>query len=79
MVDDAMYDCYSCSKRLEQQLEDWKNNPQEHLVTILLTSADMSFVEFQFIDPGDGVSEWTYWLMYETTDEDRRRLGEAAV
>ncbi|XP_006464131.1 hypothetical protein AGABI2DRAFT_120909 [Agaricus bisporus var. bisporus H97] len=79
MVDDAMYDCYSCSKRLEQQLEDWKNNPQEHLVAILLTSADMSFVEFQFTDTGDGVSEWTYWLMYETTDEDRRRLGDAAV
>ncbi|EKM75091.1 hypothetical protein AGABI1DRAFT_109631 [Agaricus bisporus var. burnettii JB137-S8] len=71
----ASYACPSCLKRLKQQLVDCKTRSPDHLVTILFTSTGTCFVEFQFIDLDDGVSEWTYWFLYELSEEERRILG----
>ncbi|KAF7761966.1 hypothetical protein Agabi119p4_9958 [Agaricus bisporus var. burnettii] len=67
--------CRSCCQRLEAQLEKWKTRYPDHLVTVLFTSTYTYFVEFQFVDPDDGVSEWTYWFVYEIEEEERRKLG----
>ncbi|XP_006464110.1 hypothetical protein AGABI2DRAFT_120893 [Agaricus bisporus var. bisporus H97] len=67
--------CHACHTRLERQLEDWKSRHPDHPTIILFTSANRSFVEFQFIDPDDGVSEWTHWLVYEFSQYEGRKLG----
>ncbi|KAF7761977.1 hypothetical protein Agabi119p4_9969 [Agaricus bisporus var. burnettii] len=66
--------CDACFIQLKRQLEHWKMQSPDHPTMILFTSTRTSFVEFQFIDP-DGVSEWTYWLMYKFSAEERRQLG----
>lgn len=76
---DLSSQCSSCCRRLERQLSDCITKSPNSLATVLFTSTVKSFIEFQFLDPDDGPSEWTYWLAYETTGEERRRLEEAAV
>jgi hypothetical protein len=67
--------CNFCCQRLEDQLENWKTLFPDHLVSVLFTSVGIGFVEFQFIDPEDGVSEWTYWLVHESEEEECKKLG----
>ncbi|EKM76826.1 hypothetical protein AGABI1DRAFT_108471 [Agaricus bisporus var. burnettii JB137-S8] len=69
--------CDFCLQRLERQLDACKTRFSDLLATFLFTSTDKSFVEFRFIDPDDGVSEWTYRLVYYILEEERRRLGSA--
>ncbi|KAF7762006.1 hypothetical protein Agabi119p4_9998 [Agaricus bisporus var. burnettii] len=66
--------CDFCRKRLEQHFDTLKSRSPDHLVSILFTSTSGSFAEFQFIDPDDGVSEWTYWFVYYIKEEDCRNL-----
>ncbi|KAF7762316.1 hypothetical protein Agabi119p4_8909 [Agaricus bisporus var. burnettii] len=67
--------CNFCCQRLERQLEDWKARSPDHPVDVLFTSTGMCFVEFHFVDPEDGMSEWTYWLVHEFSEEEREELG----
>ncbi|KAF7761575.1 hypothetical protein Agabi119p4_9567 [Agaricus bisporus var. burnettii] len=71
----TMFECDPCCQRLEQQLESWKMRSPDYPVTVLFTSTETCFIEFQFIDPDDQVSEWTYWLAYFITEKERRILG----
>jgi hypothetical protein len=67
--------CKFCCQRLQQQLENWKALSPDHPVSVLFTSVRASFVEFQFVDTEDGMSEWTYWIWHVFPDEDRKKLG----
>jgi hypothetical protein len=71
----GMDGCKFCGERLEHQLENWQTRCPDHPVLVLFTSAGTCFIEFQFVDPEDGVSEWTYWLVHEFDEEKRRKLG----
>jgi hypothetical protein len=68
-------DVIFCCQRLKRQLEHWKVRFHDDLVTVLFTSAGTSFVEFKFVDPENGVSEWIYWLVHYFTGERRKELG----
>ncbi|XP_006464109.1 hypothetical protein AGABI2DRAFT_180194 [Agaricus bisporus var. bisporus H97] len=67
--------CRACCIRLKRQLEGWKRRSPDHLTTVLFTSTGKSFLEFQFVDPDDGVSEWTYWIVYKMLKQERIKLG----
>jgi hypothetical protein len=56
--------CNFCCQRLERQLNSWKARFPEHPVSVLITSARVGFVELQFVDTEDGMSEWTYWFVH---------------
>jgi hypothetical protein len=59
---------------LERQLEHWKALFPDHPVSVLLTSTGARLVEFKFVDTEDGMSEWTYRIWYELSEEERKEL-----
>jgi hypothetical protein len=67
--------CDFCRKRLERQLENFKAVSPDHPVLVLFTSAQISAIEFKFVDAEDGMSEWTYWLWHKFSKKERRKLG----
>jgi hypothetical protein len=64
-----------CFQRLEQQLESWQTQFPNYEVPILFTSTTECCVEFRFVDPKDGISEWTYWFWYDIPFEKRKQFG----
>jgi hypothetical protein len=42
---------------------------------VVFTSAGIGVVEFQFFDPEDGISEWTYVFAHKFGKEERMKLG----
>jgi hypothetical protein len=68
-------DYCDCLRRLGQQLESWKTQSSNHDVLILFTSTMDCWVEFRFVDPKDGISEWTYWLWCKIPFEERKKFG----
>ncbi|KAF7776479.1 hypothetical protein Agabi119p4_4872 [Agaricus bisporus var. burnettii] len=52
--------CEYCSRRLARE---FIRNPDE-LATVFVDSTEMCYVEFSFVDPDDGVSEWRYRLLH---------------
>jgi hypothetical protein len=68
-------ECSFCCQRLEHQLDNWKSQFPDYMVSVLFTSVGIGFVEFKFIDLEDDVSEWTYWFVHEFLEEERRELG----
>jgi hypothetical protein len=46
-------------------------------VPIMFTSTDLCRVEFSFVNPEDGMSEWTYWFWYRLSREEREQYGSA--
>ncbi|XP_006463127.1 hypothetical protein AGABI2DRAFT_119954 [Agaricus bisporus var. bisporus H97] len=68
-------DCDFCMERLEHQLKDWKTRLPDHVVPALFTSTGDCCVEFQFVDPEDGISEWTYWWWVKVSLEERKKYG----
>jgi hypothetical protein len=77
IVDGLGRKCIFCCRGLERQLKWWKTQFPDHPVSVLFTSAGISFVEFQFVDPEDGMSEWTYWLVHWFSQAERRKLGSS--
>lgn len=67
--------CRFCCPRLECQLEDWKTRSPDEPVTVLFTASGTCFVDFQFVDPKDGVTEWRYMFMYKFSLEELKNLG----
>jgi hypothetical protein len=67
--------CTFCCHWLEWHLDGWQAHFPEHLVPVLLTSANVGLVEFHFADPEDGVSEWTYWLVHMFSEKECKSLG----
>jgi hypothetical protein len=67
--------CEFCCDRFGQQLEACKTRSPGHLVPVLFTSAGLCFVEFRFIDPEDGMSEWTYWILRDFFEEEDMELS----
>jgi hypothetical protein len=67
--------CEFCCERLERQLENWKALYPDRPVLVLFTSTAVSAIEFKFVDPEDGMSEWTYWIWYVFSEAERKKLG----
>jgi hypothetical protein len=67
--------CDICQQRFENQLESWKARLPDYQATVLFTSAGIGVVEFQFVDPEDGISEWTYMFSHKFDKEERMKLG----
>lgn len=53
-------ECDYCSRRLARHLI----NNLDRRATIFADSTEMCYVEFSFVDPDDGVSEWRYRLFH---------------
>jgi hypothetical protein len=66
-----------CFERLGRQLENRKAIFPDSPVLVLFTSAQISAVEFKFVDAKDGMSEWTYWTWHLFSEEERKNLGSA--
>jgi hypothetical protein len=64
-----------CFHRLERQLESWQTQSPNHEVSILFTSTKECCVEFRFVDPKDGISEWTYWFWCDIPFKEREKFG----
>jgi hypothetical protein len=75
MGDSFIPKCDFCCQRLERQIESWQLRSLDHLVSVLFTSTGTCFVEFQFVDPEDGDSEWTYRFVHTFSKEEHRDLG----
>ncbi|EKM75182.1 hypothetical protein AGABI1DRAFT_132533 [Agaricus bisporus var. burnettii JB137-S8] len=67
--------CKFCKTRLQHQLGNWKTRSPYHTVLTLFTSTGDCCVEFQFVDPDDGMSDWTYWFWLELSSEERNKYG----
>lgn len=67
--------CQFCSERLERSWESRKARSPDYNVPILFTSTGACCVEFQFVDPKDGMSEWTYWFWCYVSLEERKKYG----
>jgi hypothetical protein len=68
-------DCRFCLERFKDQLERRKVLSPDHIVSILFTSTGSCCVEFHFVDPDDGISEWTYWFWIVLSPEERKKCG----
>ncbi|KAF7763909.1 hypothetical protein Agabi119p4_8446 [Agaricus bisporus var. burnettii] len=71
----SMSHCNFCCERFERQMGNLKTRSPNHVVTVLFTSTGDCFVEFQFVDLDDGISEWTYWVWIRFSLEERKKLG----
>ncbi|KAF7763457.1 hypothetical protein Agabi119p4_7994 [Agaricus bisporus var. burnettii] len=71
----GQYGCYRCEQRLDDQLEDWKTQFPDHPVLVVFNSTGHCCVEFRFVDPEDGMSEWTYWFWCYLSAEERKKYG----
>jgi hypothetical protein len=69
--------CNFCCQQLEQQLENWKTFSPDHPVSVLFTSAQISAIEFKFINVQDDMSEWTYWIWHRFLEKERKELGSS--
>lgn len=56
MFDSVYKPCDYCSRRFFHQFI----NSLDQLATVFVDSTDMCYVEFAFVDPVDGASEWRY-------------------
>ncbi|XP_006463207.1 hypothetical protein AGABI2DRAFT_186861 [Agaricus bisporus var. bisporus H97] len=68
-------DCNFCYRRLKRQFKRLKTHSPDHTVTVLFTYTGLCCVEFQFVDPDDGISEWTYWYWIKLSPNERKKLG----
>ncbi|KAF7763844.1 hypothetical protein Agabi119p4_8381 [Agaricus bisporus var. burnettii] len=68
-------ECNFCMARLERHVEDWKTRSPDHVVPTLFTSMGWCGVEFRFVDPIDGISEWTYRFWMILSLEERKKNG----
>ncbi|XP_006463209.1 hypothetical protein AGABI2DRAFT_120032 [Agaricus bisporus var. bisporus H97] len=68
-------DCIICYQRFEHQFQSSQTHSPNHTVTVMFTSTGKSCVEFRFVDPDDGISEWQYWYWIEFSPEERKKLG----
>ncbi|XP_006454945.1 hypothetical protein AGABI2DRAFT_176303 [Agaricus bisporus var. bisporus H97] len=71
----SSYGCNFCYKWFKRQLASLQTHSPEHMVTVLFTCAGKCCVEFRFVDPDDGISEWTCWLSIWLTLEERKKYG----
>jgi hypothetical protein len=69
------WQCDICLRRLKYQLESWKARLPDYPATVLFTSGGIGVVEFQFVDPEDGISEWRYLFSHKFDKEERMKLG----
>jgi hypothetical protein len=58
--DEAKGACNYCTRRFARQ---FINNP-DRLATVFVDSTQMCYVEYSFVDPDDGVSEWRYRFLH---------------
>jgi hypothetical protein len=58
-------------------VNDWINRSPDDAVAIMFTSAGACCVELRFVDPEDGISEWTYWSWVNLSVGERKRLGSS--
>ncbi|XP_006463146.1 hypothetical protein AGABI2DRAFT_144529 [Agaricus bisporus var. bisporus H97] len=72
------YRCFSCMGLFERHLKNWKTRAPDHVIPTLFTSTGWCCVEFRFVDPDDGVSEWTYWFWVKVSLEERKKYGSDA-
>jgi hypothetical protein len=74
-IDPNLFMCDFCQQRFENQLESWKARLPDYQATVLFTSGGIGVVEFQFVDPEDGISEWRYMFSHKFDKEERMKLG----
>ncbi|EKM74623.1 hypothetical protein AGABI1DRAFT_95514 [Agaricus bisporus var. burnettii JB137-S8] len=67
--------CKFCTEQFERQLKDWKARSPDHVVPILFTSTGWCCVEFRFVDPKDGISEWAYQFWVFISLKERKKYG----
>ncbi|EKM76688.1 hypothetical protein AGABI1DRAFT_130983 [Agaricus bisporus var. burnettii JB137-S8] len=70
--------CNFCQQRLERQVKSIKTRSPGHTVTVLFTYTGDCCVELRFVDPDDGISEWTYWVWIKLSPEERKELGSTS-
>ncbi|KAF7763851.1 hypothetical protein Agabi119p4_8388 [Agaricus bisporus var. burnettii] len=68
-------DCAFCFERLKHQLQNYKTRFPDHTLCVLFTSTGSCCIEFTFVHPEDGISEWTYWFWCHVSLEERKRYG----
>ncbi|XP_006463211.1 hypothetical protein AGABI2DRAFT_120034 [Agaricus bisporus var. bisporus H97] len=69
-------DCNFCCQRIKRQWISLKTLSPGHIVPVLFTSTGLCCVELRFVDPDDGISEWTYWFwIVLTLSEERKKYG----
>lgn len=68
-------DCAFCFERLKHQLQNYKIRFPDHTLFVLFTSTGSCCIEFTFVHPEDGISEWTYWFWCHVSLEERKRYG----
>lgn len=67
--------CPFCVARFERQLGTSIKRYPDHTAVIMFTSALQNCVELRFVDPDDGVSEWTWWVWIRLLESERKKLG----
>jgi hypothetical protein len=67
--------CTFCSDRLTRQLKSLIARFSDYAVSIMFTSSSKCCIEVGFVDPEDGMSEWTYWLWVILGLGERMELG----
>ncbi|KAF7783401.1 hypothetical protein Agabi119p4_1425 [Agaricus bisporus var. burnettii] len=72
---DGLLRCTFCYERFERQLRNWKTHSPQYTAVVLFTFTGNCCVEFRFIDPNDGISEWTYWFWCYLEWEERKKYG----
>ncbi|XP_006457507.1 hypothetical protein AGABI2DRAFT_147031 [Agaricus bisporus var. bisporus H97] len=72
---DGLLRCTFCYERFERQLRNWKTHTPQYTAVVLFTFTGNCCVEFRFIDPNDGISEWTYWFWCYLEWEERKKYG----
>jgi hypothetical protein len=53
-------ECDRCLQRFASHFSD----NLDQMVTVFIDSTEMCYVEFSFVDPNDGLSEWRYLFLH---------------
>lgn len=67
--------CLFCSQRLKRQLEKLNTHSPNHTILIVFALAGDCCAELQFVDPEDGISEWTYRFRCRLFLKERKMYG----
>jgi hypothetical protein len=73
----GQHECPFCFAKFERHLGASIKRDPDHAAMIMFTSALQNCVELRFIDPDDGVSEWTWWVWICLFDNGRKELGSS--
>jgi hypothetical protein len=58
-------------------LKSWKAHSPDDTALVLFTSTGDCCAQVRFVDPADGMSEWTYSFWCRIPREERKKYGSA--